>query len=53
MTMLNLPLGLFIGVLIAMLGFIVFGPKEWVSKAFNFIGNLIQKIVAWIKNLFS
>lgn len=53
MRPINCSLGLFTAAILVVLLFVILAPTNTLSNVLNWVGNLIQKIVAWIKGLFS
>lgn len=47
------PLGLFCAAIVLVIGFVLIAPTGILARATNAVGNTIQMIVAWIRNLFS
>ena len=53
MRTLNLPLGIVSLVIALIVMFMLLAPQPILSKVLNPIGDFIQMIVAWVKNLFT
>lgn len=53
MKELNWPLGIISGAILFIALFALIAPTPTLAKVINAIGNTIQKVVAWIRSLFS